>query len=165
MTIHAILVADDDRDVEEQTGLRLTVHVPINECQLQQVVDYVGDERGGRTAGRVFAMQSGIAGHVYRVGRPLAAQRFEEDYERHVRDLLWDWAYVEEDARKLDPATRAWMAVPLVVPPAAKIQGILYLDSRDRDYFTADRQRLVINAATGVARFVTRRYSNNQEPS
>jgi hypothetical protein len=57
------------------------------------------------------------------------------------------------------------MAVPLVATPSAKIQGILYLDSRDRDYFTAARQRLVTNAARGLAEFATRRYSKSQEPS
>jgi hypothetical protein len=165
MTIHAILAEDDSPECQQEAGLRLTVHVAISDHQLQQVLDYVGDDRGGCTAGRVFPMQSGIAGHVFRTREPFAAERFEQEYEGYVRELIKEWGYIEQDARKLNPATQAWMAVPLVAPPAAEIQGVLYLDSRDRDYFTAARQRLVINAAYGVAQFATRRYSNSQESS
>jgi hypothetical protein len=161
MTIHAILAEDDSPDCQKEAGLRLTVHVAISDHQLQQVLDYVGDERGGRSAGRVFPMQSGIAGHVYRMGRPFAARRSEEDYEGYVRELMRDWHYTKQDARKLNPSTRAWMAVPLLAPPASKILGILYIDSRDRDYFTPTREQLLIAAASGVARFANRRYSNS----
>lgn len=162
MVIHAILAEDDALDCQNETGLRLTVHVAISDHQLQQVLEYVGDERGGRcTAGRVFTMQSGIAGHVYRTREPFAAERFEEGYEGYVSELIRDWSYIEKDARKLSPATRAWMAVPLIVPSTSKIQGILYLDSTCRNFFTATRQRLVIDAAYGVARFVARRYSKS----
>lgn len=159
MTLHAILVEDDNPDRDKQDGLRLTVHVAIDANRLQQVMDYVGDGRGGKTAGRVFLMQSGIAGRVYRTGESFAAERFEEDSEGYVRQLVRDWHYVEQDARKLNPATRAWMAVPLVVP-GSKNMGILYLDSTSRGYFTAARQRVVLRAASGVAKFVNRRYVN-----
>lgn len=106
-------------------------------------------------------MQSGIAGHVYRTRESFAAERFEEDYEGYVDELIREWHYIERDARKLNPATRAWMAVPLKAPSTSRIQGILYLDSTDRDFFTAARQRLVIDAAYGVALFVVRRYPNS----
>lgn len=165
MTIHAILVQDVSLDRQQETGLRLTVHVAIAEHQLQQVLHYVGDERGGYTAGRVFPMESGIAGYVYRTREPFAARRIEQEYEGYVRELIREWNYIERRARKLNPATQAWMAVPLVASPGAKILGVLYLDSTDRDYFTAARHRLITNAAAGVARFATRRYSNSQEPS
>lgn len=161
MIIHAILAEDDTLDCQKETGLRLTVHVAISDHQLQQVLDYVGDERGGFTAGRVSPIRSGIAGHVYRTREAFAAERFEEGYEGYVSELIRDWGYIEKDARKLSPSTRSWMAVPLIAPSTSKIQGILYLDSTDRSFFTATRQRLVINAADGVARFVARRYSNS----
>jgi hypothetical protein len=165
MTIHAILAEDAGSDRQKQTGLRLTVHVATADRQLQQVIDYVGDQRGGCTAGRVFPIHSGITGYVYRTREPFAARRFEQEYEGYVHELIREWNYLEEDARKLNPATQAWMAVPLVASAAAKHLGVLYLDSTDRDYFTAARHRIVINAARGVARFATRRYSNSQEAS
>lgn len=161
MTILAILAEDESPDRQKEAGLRLTVHVAINDRHLQQVLDYVGDERGGCTAGRVFPIQSGITGYVYRTREPFAARRSEQEYESYVRELIWEWNYIEQDARRLNPATQAWMAVPLVATPSAKIQGILYLDSTDRDYFTANRRRRVTNAAYGVAQFATRRYSNS----
>lgn len=164
MIIHAILAEDDSVDSPKEAGLRLTVHVAISDRELQQVLDYVGDERGGCTAGRVFPMQCGIAGYVHRMGSPFAARRSEEDYEGYVRELMEDWGYTEDDARKLNPATKAWMAVPLVAPPKSKILGILYIDSTDRDYFTATRKGLLMTAASGVERFANRRYPNSQEP-
>jgi hypothetical protein len=160
MTIHAILVAGESPEEVRQTGLRLTVHVAIDAYRLQQVLDYVGDDRGGPTAGRVFQMQSGIAGRVYRTGKAYAASRFAEDYENYVTQLVETWHYVEQDARKLNPATRAWMAVPLALP-GSKIQGILYLDSRNRDYFSTVLRQFVISAASGVARFAAQRYAND----
>jgi hypothetical protein len=158
MIIHAVLATGNDRDCEQQAGLRVTVHVAIDDHRLQQVLDYVGDGRGGHTAGRVFPMQSGIAGRVYRTGEAWAAKRFAEDYEDYVSELVREWHYIEKDARKLHPATKTWMAVPLVLP-GSKIEGVLYLDSTDRGYFTVARQQLVFNAASGVVRFVNRRYA------
>jgi hypothetical protein len=73
--------------------------------------------------------------------------------------LVGKWHYVEQDARRLSPATKAWMAAPLVLP-GSKIQGILYLDSKDRDYFGTARRQVVIGAAYGVALFASQRYSN-----
>ena len=115
------------------------------------------------TAGQFYdaliALLAAAAGVVASLNEPFAAKRFAEIYEDYVRELLRYWSYVEQDARKLNPATKAWMAVPLV-HPGSKIQGILYLDSTDRGYFTAARQQLVFKAASGVVRFVIRRCCN-----
>jgi hypothetical protein len=158
MTLHALLVETDRPGEETRVGLRLTVHVPSpDHRELVQVLDYVGDGRGGRTAGRRLPVHCGIAGHVYRTGDAYHAQRQDGDYEAYVRDLIEQWAYSEPQARKVDPASMSWMAVPLGT--AGRIEGILYLDARDPGFFTEARQDLILRAAIGVARYVAERYA------
>jgi hypothetical protein len=158
MTLHALLVETDRPEEEARIGLRLTVHVPTRDNrELLQVLDYVGDSRGGRTAGRRLPVHCGIAGHVYRTGDAYHARREDADYEDYVRDLVTQWAYSEPQARKVDPSSMSWMAVPLGA--GKRIEGILYLDARDRDFFTEARQDLILRAAIGVARYVAERYA------
>ena len=158
MTLHALLVETDRPEEEARTGLRLTVHVPSRDNrELLQVLDYVGDARGGRTAGRRLPIHCGIAGHVYRTGDAYHARREDGDYEDYVRDLVTQWAYTETQARKVDPASMSWMAVPLGT--GKRMEGILYLDARDPDFFTEGRQDLILRAAVGVARYVAERYA------
>ncbi|MGV3519081.1 GAF domain-containing protein [Luteitalea sp.] len=158
MTLHALLVETDRPGEVVRTGLRLTVHVPsADHRELVQVLDYVGDTRGGRTAGRRLPVHCGIAGHVYRTGDAYHAQRQDGDYEAYVRDLVEQWAYSEPQARRVDPASMSWMAVPLA--SGARIEGILYLDAREPGFFTESRQDLILRAAVGVARYVAERYA------
>jgi hypothetical protein len=158
MTLHALLVEPGHPGEEARAGLRLTVHVPSRDHrELVQVLDYVGDGRGGKTAGRRLPVHCGIAGHVYRTGDAYHAQRQDGDYEAYVRDLVEQWAYSEAQARKVDPASMSWMAVPLGTDD--RIEGILYLDARASGFFTEARQDLILRAAVGVARYVAERYA------
>ena len=158
MTLHALLVEPDRPGEDARTGLRLTVHVPSRDHrELVQVLDYVGDGRGGKTAGRRLPIHCGIAGHVYRTADAYHAQRQDGDYEAYVRDLVEQWAYSEPQARKVDPASMSWMAVPLGTD--GRIEGILYLDAREPGFFSEARQDLILRAAVGVARYVAERYA------
>jgi hypothetical protein len=141
-------------------GLRLSVHVAIENGQkFQQVLEYVGDHRSGaETAGRVFPAQSGIAGKVLRTKEAYAAARESDRYEDYIRELVANWNFTEADARRLDPATMAWMAIP-ITNLGGGLEGVLYLDATDRDFFTEERQWLAIQATTGIAKFVARRYT------
>lgn len=156
LTIHALLVETDDPDEEKRAGLRLTVHVPIDAHHLEQVLDYVGDARRGRTAGRRFLMESGIAGMVYRSGDAFLGKRESDDYEAYIRELVEQWHYGEADARKLDPAAKTWLAIP--IQRGSNIEGILYADACEREFFTEARQDILMRATVGVARFVAQRY-------
>jgi hypothetical protein len=51
----------------------------------------------------------------------------------------------------------AWMASPLV--EGGSVEAILYLEVNQRDFFTAERQEIVLAATRGIAVFVRRRYS------
>ena len=153
--LHTILVGK-----EQDAGLRITIHVPVaNGTKLQQVLDYVGHERGGRTAGRTFPVQSGVTGKAFREHDPFVASRENDDYEKYIEELVKRWNYTEADARKLNPATMAWMAIPLIDECTNTVEGVLYLDALKRDFFNPDRQVLGVLAAIGIAFFVGKRYS------
>lgn len=140
--------------------LRLTIHVPFNGGnQLQQVVEYVGDQRGGGTFGRVFPAQSGIIGRALREKKPLVASRKNTDYLNYIQELVNEWGYTPEDARRRDPATMAWMAVPLTNQQNGQVEGIVYLDSTDPGFFNDARIWLVSWACVGIARYVAQRYN------
>jgi hypothetical protein len=79
-------------------------------------------------------------------------------YEDYIRELVENWNFTEGDARRLNPATMAWMAVP-ITNLSGTLEGVLYLDATDRDFFTEERQWLAIQATTGIAKFVARRYT------
>lgn len=155
VTLHALLIGNDP-DAEQKAKLRLTVHVPIDNHHLQQVLNYVGDQRGGKTAHRRFPMQSGIAGRVYRTRNTFHAHRVNDHYDAYIKELVTGWSYTEDDARKLNPETMSWMAVP--IEGIQRIEGILYADACTRDFFAEARQNILLLGALGVARFVAERY-------
>ncbi len=150
-TIHALLQADDS------SQLRLTIHVPSGE-QLQQITEYVGHKRGNqKMAGRSFPAQSGIIGQAFRRKEFIAASRRNDDYEGYITELVEHWHYLENDARKLSPASMSWMAIPLVLEE--KVEAIVYLDSTDREFFDDEyRRNIAILGCAGIARFVHGRY-------
>src|SRR5947209_3033882 len=65
-TLHAVLVAYPPEIPDAR--VRITIHVPIEDgMQLQQVVEYVGDDRGGKgKMGRKFPSHCGIIGYIYK---------------------------------------------------------------------------------------------------
>lgn len=143
-------------DSEFDHGLRLTVHIPISGDRLQQVVDYVGDQRDGkRTAGRVFPANTGIVGRALQAGRAVASSRRNDNYNAYIHELRTEWNYSREQAEQVHPGTMAWMAVP-IADDAGEVRAVLYLDSTDPDYFTDIRQTMSVAAATGIANYLFR---------
>jgi hypothetical protein len=145
-------------DPEYDRGLRATLHVQDDDGQsFVQVVDYVGDNRMPKTAGRKFRSSAGLAGRVLKSGEAYAASRASQNHEDYVRELISDWDYSEEEARARDMSAMSWMAVPL--NENGRIEGLLYLDSTRAGFFDdPGRQARVIGAAVGIAKFVARRY-------
>ena len=48
--------------------------------------------------------------------------------------------------------------MPFNDPVRQQVQGILYVDSTERDFFT-EPVRSILQASAGIARFVVRRYT------
>lgn len=159
-TLHAVMTAG--MPPGSNPKLRCTIHVPDeHEKDFHQVLEYVGDERGGKgNAGRSFPCRCGIIGKAFSLKEQdyLTAYRKSNDYEGYVRELKEDYHYTEQEARRLNPGSMAWMAICLK-DSADKVKGVVYLDSVDRDFFTDDRQQIALNCCVGIARFVLQRYS------
>jgi hypothetical protein len=157
--LHGILMADVGADKEP--GLRLTIHVPKdNDANLEQVIDYVGNSRCEKTSERTFSVHCGIIGQAFRKKTALVAARKNDNYDKYIAELVSEWGYKEADARKLDASSMAWMAVPLHSQhDHGKVVGIVYLDAKDKDFFTEIRQNQVLLACTGIAKWVGMRYN------
>ena len=160
-SLHAlreILVLAQEHDTDYQHGLRITVHVPVSgRDELQQVLDYVGDSRDGkRRAGRTFPASSGIIGRALRQKEAFAACRKNDNYVAYIKELVDEWSYTKTQAEALHPGTMSWMAIPLVDQDTQAVEGIVYLDSTDPQFFTDIRQTLAICACAGIAKYVSK---------
>jgi hypothetical protein len=149
-TLHAVLAPP------EHCRLRLAVHRPAADA-LEQVTEYIGDKPKPGRIGRRFPPNAGIIGQAFRENDVFVARRVNDDYEAYVRELVTDWNYTEERARRLNPGAMEWMAVPLA--EGGRVEAILYLDVNQRGFFTPERQELVLAATRGIAVFIGRRYS------
>lgn len=155
--LHSILTEDT---VNSDGQVRLALHVPVDEGQfLQQVTPYAGEPGSESKVGRRFKVQPGIIGKAYRERQAQIADRLSDDPEEIVRELMTSWNYSERDAMDVDPSTRSWMAVPLIlVDDASTVHGVLYCDATARDYSTEARQKVIFDGCIGIARFVGVRY-------
>jgi hypothetical protein len=158
-TLLSIINPPDSPDCDR--GLRATLHKSLSHgAEYEQIVDYVGDDRAGHTAGRRFRADAGLAGEVLATGDAVIGTRAIANHETYVRQLMDDWRYTEAEARAKDMSAMSWMAVPLESAPG-DIGGILYLDSTKPDFFSdPTRQTAVIASSVGIAKFAVRRYTD-----
>jgi hypothetical protein len=134
--------------------------VPVEEAEvLEQVTEYIGDKPKRGRVGRQFPMNAGIIGKAYRENDVFVGRRQNDNYDDYVRELVTDWNFTERRARMLNPATMEWMAVPLSTGPRAQVEAVLYLDANCRDFFNPARQAVVLDAVTGIANFIGKRYA------
>jgi hypothetical protein len=140
--------------------LRLAIHVPVKE-ELEQVTEYIGDAPKPGRVGRRFPANAGIIGKAYREQETFVARRVNDDYEAYVQELVTDWNYTRERATKLNPGTMSWMAVPFFDTDQNRVDAVLYLDASEREFFTPERQELILAAARGIGFFVGKRYPDS----
>jgi hypothetical protein len=53
----------------------------------------------------------------------------------------------------------AWMALPIYDTERQRVEAVLFLDANQRDFFTPERQELVLAGLSGIAVFVGKRYA------
>jgi hypothetical protein len=158
--LHGAVAGKLGFEASKSGKLRITLHrvvSPIeNPEKIEQVVRYVGGK--GEHPGRQFRIQSGIAGRAARNGTVVDSSRQSDDYEAFIRELIDQWGYTETDARALTSDRRAWMAVP-IFNKQERVIGVVYLDSSDKDFFTADVMGLVQGCCAGLASYLHERYA------
>jgi putative methionine-R-sulfoxide reductase with GAF domain len=119
--------------------------------RVEQLLPYIGGT--GNSAGRTFSVRSGIIGKAVRERSAFTASRVAADYEAFLVELVRDWSYTPEDARKLSPDRRSWMAVPISGEGGAVV-AVVYLDSNESDFFGTEVQRVVLEACTGITTYI-----------
>jgi putative methionine-R-sulfoxide reductase with GAF domain len=146
---------------EQATGrLRATIHrvVPNGKHppeELEQLLPYVGGP--GDLPGRRFSIRSGIIGKAARRRSAVVAARGNADHEGFIAELVHEWAYTDHDARKLTPDRHAWMAVPILNSDGAPV-AVVYLDSRDPDFFSEAAQPRILTACDGIRTYTVEAY-------
>jgi hypothetical protein len=151
-TLHAILTGGD-----EAASVRLTIHVPINDSQLQQALNYVGDPADKKTEGRKFSCKSGVIGKAFIQQQPFAFKR-TGSLEEYIKELKSEYNFMESEVKQLNTQRLSGLAVPIPMEQEKPVEGILYLDSKDAEFFTEHRVNLVVTAAAGIATYVAKRY-------
>jgi hypothetical protein len=154
-TLNAILIGGE-KEVEK-VGLRSTVHVTVGK-DLVQALDYVGDQRKKNTQGRRMPVNCGVIGKACREKDVFFGSRTADSYEDFLQQMIKLYSFDEEGAKRLDPLTQAWIAGPLM-DRSGNVEGVLYCDCKQRDFFTEERQRAIAFGAAGIAFFVGLRYS------
>ena len=154
-TLHSIMESSWEK--ENDPYLRVTLHIPIeNGEKLQQLIDYIGDDRAGKTGGRTFRASCGITREAINTKGLAVASRKSEDYSLYLQELVNNQHYTLEEAKKLNPATMSWAAIALF--DDKKLQAVVYCDSTVREFFTEDRQKVLLYASKGIARFIQKKY-------
>ncbi len=163
--LHVLYAAVSKRagiEPREDGKLRVTIHriVPPPEKgqspqELEQLLPYVGGT--GSAPGRTFSIRSGVIGKAARERIAFAAARQSEDYEQFLAELVRNWSYTEDDARRLSPDRRSWMAVPVFGDGPAPV-AVVYLDSNDRTFFTTELQQVIVEACSGITSYVSEAY-------
>lgn len=158
----AVCKAGGVTDQDHGNGrFRLTLHrvVPARKNgtpeELEQLLPYMGGQ--GSAPGRRFSIRSGIIGKVARRKSALVAVRGNADHEGFVNELMDHWGYPEDDARKLSPDRHAWMAVP-ILDSKATIAAVVYLDSREPDFFTPEVSDAVLTCCEGITVYTQETY-------
>jgi hypothetical protein len=159
--LHAILRGQHEGEVDPH--LRLTIHVPKDEYTVQQLIEYVGDDRTKNAAGRIFPAHAGVIGEVLREKDRIVARRKTCDYDQYVKELTTIWRYTKERAKDANPATMSWMGIPIVDQRDGIVAGILYLDSTFADFFDENKQQIAAQACDGIVRYLYDRYRLKRE--
>lgn len=156
-TLHEVLLAGWESDIDP--CLRLTIHlVDKAGTGVDQLMDYVGDNRSAPTKGRHFRATCGVTGDAIKTKNLVVAQRRNSDYSQYLQEMIGSYNYLEAEARSLNAATMAWAAMPL--EEEGRVVAVVYADSTDRSFFTEERQDLIQFGSAGVARFMRRRYND-----
>jgi hypothetical protein len=152
-TLNAILIGAD-RDALQ--GLPLTVHA-VDGDYLVQILDYVGNQRKAGTKARRTPIHCGVIGKACGEKAAFSGCRTTDNHEDFVRQIVKHYGFDLERAKALDASTQAWIAAPLIKGDGS-VEGVLYCDSLQRDFFTEDRCVAIGYAAVGIVFFVGKRY-------
>jgi hypothetical protein len=153
-TLRAVVVGGQD-----ESGLRMTIYVPVADGEkLEQALNYVGNARAGHGVRRRFSSRAGAIGDAFRNKALSTGRRETANQEEFIYTLTKAYGYTREEAAALSPETRSWAAMP-IFDGHERVQGVLYADAADVNFFTDERLVAIQFACVGIAYFVGQRYA------
>lgn len=156
MCLQSALEAQSTGD--EPPRLRLTIYHPIGSEELEQVIDYVGDDRSGGKAGRKRSARAGVIGSAYLQREAFASHRDNGDYAKYLEELTTQWNFSSEEARQLSPETMSACAIPLQESKESRLIGILFMDAVTPNFFTENQLLTAMAASSAIVKYAIRRY-------
>jgi hypothetical protein len=152
---HSLVRHNHNFSRRDYDKLRVTFHRVVEKTdKLEQVVNYVGGKNNGK--GRQFDIRSGACGRAVRAKKVLSGSRTNVDYEAYIKELVSEWGFTETDARKLSFSRNSWLAVP--IEHEGEVTGVVYLDSKEKEFFPDAIKAQVVWACWGLAVFIDERY-------
>ncbi|MGL4514788.1 MAG: hypothetical protein ACRCT8_16995 [Lacipirellulaceae bacterium] len=147
-------------DEQQKSGLRVTIHKPTsNGDEFIQVVEYLGDERGGSCGGRRFPSTAGVIGQCAKEKTTVAGTRGNDVFLDYVDELVRNWGFTREAAKAVNPQTKSWYGVPIINPETDELAAVVYLDSILPGFFDDDAPRQDVgDCCIGIANYVAARY-------
>jgi putative methionine-R-sulfoxide reductase with GAF domain len=157
--LHAMLMTTVTAG-DPDPGLRITLHIPLGEEQLEQLCDYVGNNavRCRNKRRRKTSVKSGIIGDAYRKQEVLRLNRENDSAAEYLRSLEVDWHFTAKEAASVDQTVMSMIAVPL--PDNSGVAAILYVDAQRKHFFTDARKQIVEDQCRAIAVFIGKRYSS-----
>lgn len=146
----ALEVSNELLSISVPGNCRITVHVKCGRKYYTQAVPYAGRHLVRAHVGRKFRMGCGIVGKAFK-GEPFVMQisswqgHSVSDYRR---ELVENWGYTKEEAQKLTPNAKSWIAVPIGDCKNNTIQAVLYADSDEVKAFESDAAKKLFWAIT-----------------
>lgn len=164
--LYAVLEKKIPAIAEDGKELRLTLYgLPEENLddpeELEQTVDYIGENEPGK-AGRRLSVHAGVIGLCYRTGEAITAKvtSSEGDQEGYIDEIVRNWGYKYEQAKSMKMDRKCFIAVP-IKGDQGKVIGILYGDSNIPDAFDNVSAEFVATAI-GIATYISERYPNGK---
>jgi hypothetical protein len=159
-TLHASVLHEGASNCNDQSMLRVTIYRSHRGGdELQQCVPYAGGDEDGE--GRTFKSNSGIIGKAFQARKPMHAKREQEDFDLFVEEMIEQYHIPREDAKTLRPDRKSWLAIPIFGEQAPV--GVVFLDSKDKEFFTEKVIETAVAATEGIASYVRKIYRSTGE--
>ena len=141
--------------------LRVTIYRVVEDeatgqaIALEQAIDYVGTP-GPSGMGRRFPIEAGIIGRAARTGDPCTAYRNSVSDDEFVDEIVREWGYTPEMARKMTLDRRSFMAAP-ITNQKDQVLGVVYADSNLEEVFE-EVQNHFLASTGGVSTYIEERF-------
>ena len=150
--LHGILILALGKE-KEPNAVRVTVY-GIEGDFLEQSIEYVGC--AGGKVGRRFPISVGIIGKAARTREMQTGERRASTEDDYMKELVEDWGFTFEMARKIVKGRQSFIAVPIMDEAGTPV-GVVYADSTEKEAFNGLEQ-YVAASTKGMTAYISERF-------